>query len=256
MLGPFRLDEWRLRSSCEAAFQPDLAVSEQTYRVLGPDDRVLEERKIAIHSHFPMPRPSRRRRGGRLEHRRCTVITTNRPLNPRVVRSFLPCLAALEPVALFRRSGQSENPWKPTPQTVDRGPFRITRNPMYLQILVCIGVAVSLMNGWILALTPLCRWVLVRLRDPAGGGLSGAEVRPDLPGLQAPRSAMALADRATLYSHGLSSISGAGAPTFIERGRPHGRYSPIYQAWLPLLRRSKGLARAARVSVRRPGHHQ
>jgi protein-S-isoprenylcysteine O-methyltransferase Ste14 len=66
-------------------------------------------------------------------------------------------------VVLFRRSGQSENPWKPTPQIVDRGPFRFTRNPMYLQlILVCIGVAVIFMNGWILALTPLCAWGLQR----------------------------------------------------------------------------------------------
>ena len=164
MLGPFRLDEWRLEILVRGRLlKPDLAVSEQTYRVLGPDDRVLEERKIAI--QFALPDASSPPDDGEaagLEHRRCTVITTNRPLNPRVVRSFLPCLAALEPVALFRRSGQSENPWKPTPQTVDRGPFRITRNPMYLQILVCIGVAVSLMNGWILALTPLCRWVLVR----------------------------------------------------------------------------------------------
>jgi protein-S-isoprenylcysteine O-methyltransferase Ste14 len=66
-------------------------------------------------------------------------------------------------VVLFRRSGQNENPWKPTPQIVDRGPFRITRNPMYLQmVLICIGAAVILSNGWILVLTPLCGWVLQR----------------------------------------------------------------------------------------------
>jgi protein-S-isoprenylcysteine O-methyltransferase Ste14 len=68
------------------------------------------------------------------------------------------------PVALFRRSGQSENPWKPTPSVVDRGPFRFTRNPMYLQmVLVCVGVAVMLMNWWILVLTPVGAWVLQRL---------------------------------------------------------------------------------------------
>ena len=66
-------------------------------------------------------------------------------------------------VVLFRRSGQSENPWKPTPQLVDRGPFRITRNPMYLQmILICIGVAIILGNVWILVMTPLGAWVLQR----------------------------------------------------------------------------------------------
>ena len=51
-------------------------------------------------------------------------------------------------IVLFRRTGQSENPWKPTP-LVERGPFRFTRNPMYLQmVLVCVGFAVLLMNVW------------------------------------------------------------------------------------------------------------
>ena len=54
-------------------------------------------------------------------------------------------------VILFRQSGQNESPWKPTPRIVDSGPFRITRNPMYLQmIIICIGVAVMLANAWIL----------------------------------------------------------------------------------------------------------
>ena len=66
-------------------------------------------------------------------------------------------------VVLFRRSGQDENPWKPTPQIVERGPFRMTRNPMYLQmIIVCIGMAFMLANAWILLLTPLGGWVLQR----------------------------------------------------------------------------------------------
>ena len=70
----------------------------------------------------------------------------------------------LRSVLLFRRSGQNENPWKPTPSVVDRGPFRFTRNPMYLQmVLVCVGVAVMLMNWWILVLTPFGAWVLQRL---------------------------------------------------------------------------------------------
>lgn len=64
-------------------------------------------------------------------------------------------------VIIMRRSGQSENPWKPTFEVLRHGPFRITRNPMYLQmILVCLGFAVALMNVWILLLTPVCAWVL------------------------------------------------------------------------------------------------
>src|SRR5512145_626204 len=58
-------------------------------------------------------------------------------------------------VLLMRRSGQSENPWKPTTQIIDRGPYRCTRNPMYLQMVVgCLGFAVLLMNPWIAILTP------------------------------------------------------------------------------------------------------
>jgi protein-S-isoprenylcysteine O-methyltransferase Ste14 len=66
-------------------------------------------------------------------------------------------------VLQIRRTGQSENPWKPTTEIVDRGPFRFTRNPMYLQmVLVCIGIAIASMNLWILMLTPLCAWLLQR----------------------------------------------------------------------------------------------
>ena len=66
-------------------------------------------------------------------------------------------------VTLFRRTAQCANPWKPTPRIEERGPFRITRNPMYLQmVLVCIGFAVGLMNWWILALTPVVAWTLQR----------------------------------------------------------------------------------------------
>ena len=67
-------------------------------------------------------------------------------------------------VVLVRRSGQSENPWKPTTEILDSGPFRFTRNPMYLHmVLACIGFAIILGNVWILLLVPLCARVLHRL---------------------------------------------------------------------------------------------
>jgi protein-S-isoprenylcysteine O-methyltransferase Ste14 len=67
------------------------------------------------------------------------------------------------PIFLFRRSGQSEIPWTPSTRIVERGPYRVTRNPMYLQmVLVCIGVSILLMNVWIVALTPVCAWLLQR----------------------------------------------------------------------------------------------
>ena len=79
-----------------------------------------------------------------------------------IVAGAIFCLG-LWSVFLFRGTGQDVNPWKPSPEIVGRGPFRVTRNPMYLQMVaVCIGFAVILMNVWILALTPVCAWVLHR----------------------------------------------------------------------------------------------
>jgi len=73
-------------------------------------------------------------------------------------------LLGLWSVILFRRSGQNENPWKPTPAVVDRGPFRLTRNPMYLQmVLSCLGFAIILSNVWIFLFTPLCAAALQKL---------------------------------------------------------------------------------------------
>jgi len=64
-------------------------------------------------------------------------------------------------VFLVRRSGQSENPWKPTTGVIQTGPFRVTRNPMYLQmVLGCVGFGLALSNSWILLLTPICAGLL------------------------------------------------------------------------------------------------
>jgi protein-S-isoprenylcysteine O-methyltransferase Ste14 len=80
-----------------------------------------------------------------------------------IVVGAIVCLGAWSAI-LIRRTGQSENPWKPTTEIVERGPYCVTRNPLYLQmVLVCIGVAVMLMNWWILILTPLCAWLLQKL---------------------------------------------------------------------------------------------
>lgn len=64
----------------------------------------------------------------------------------------------------FRQGGQNEKPWTPTTAIVGAGPYRFTRNPMYLgMVLLCIGAAVLLSNWWILALTPVCAFALWRL---------------------------------------------------------------------------------------------
>lgn len=78
-----------------------------------------------------------------------------------VAGAFL-CLGLCS-VVLFRRSGQSANPWKPTTRIVERGPFRLTRNPMYLQlVLICVGLSILLASWWLLLLTPAVAWTLQR----------------------------------------------------------------------------------------------
>lgn len=73
-------------------------------------------------------------------------------------------LVMLWSVRLFQRTGQDANPYTPTPEIVESGPFRLTRNPMYLlMVLICLGIAVMLMNVWILLLIPLVAWMLQRL---------------------------------------------------------------------------------------------
>jgi len=78
-----------------------------------------------------------------------------------IVASFL--ALGTWPVVLLRRSGQDVTPWTPTPSIVAEGPFRFTRNPMYLMMVIgCVGVAIILSNAWILALAPLCALLLYR----------------------------------------------------------------------------------------------
>jgi len=65
------------------------------------------------------------------------------------------------PFRLFSRSGQDVKPWTPTPEIVVEGPYRFSRNPMYLaMILTCIGFAIILSDVCVLILTPLCGWAI------------------------------------------------------------------------------------------------
>ena len=72
-------------------------------------------------------------------------------------------LAGVWAVVLFVRSGQDPSPHKPTPSLIAAGPYRVTRNPMYLtMVLVCLGFGIMRMNVWLLALTPVVAWLLQR----------------------------------------------------------------------------------------------
>ncbi len=68
------------------------------------------------------------------------------------------------PFLQFRKSGQDPTPWTPTLEIVVSGPYKFTRNPMYLgMILFCIGFAIILSDAWILILTPVCGWLIYNL---------------------------------------------------------------------------------------------
>ena len=65
---------------------------------------------------------------------------------------------------LFRRAHTSLVPIKPSTALVVRGPYRLTRNPMYLGLL-CVYIALALWFGvvWALVLVPLVVLAVQRL---------------------------------------------------------------------------------------------
>ena len=77
-------------------------------------------------------------------------------------------LLAASAVALFRRAGTTPNPTQPTTALVIHGPYRVTRNPMYLGLGLCyLGVALLVNSVWPFVLFPAVivwvqRWVIAR----------------------------------------------------------------------------------------------
>jgi protein-S-isoprenylcysteine O-methyltransferase Ste14 len=56
-------------------------------------------------------------------------------------------------VGLFRRTGQDPAPWTPSPSLIAGGPYRFSRNPMYVS-MVMLEVAIGLFLGnlWVVLL--------------------------------------------------------------------------------------------------------
>jgi protein-S-isoprenylcysteine O-methyltransferase Ste14 len=51
---------------------------------------------------------------------------------------------------LFHRTGQDPKPWTPTPEIVLSGPYRFTRNPMYVGMTcIQVGLGLALNNLWV-----------------------------------------------------------------------------------------------------------
>jgi protein-S-isoprenylcysteine O-methyltransferase Ste14 len=56
----------------------------------------------------------------------------------------------LSSLSLFRRTGQDPKPWEPTPSLLIQGPYRFTRNPIYVAMtLLQLAIGVARDNMWI-----------------------------------------------------------------------------------------------------------
>ncbi|HEV2198749.1 MAG TPA: isoprenylcysteine carboxylmethyltransferase family protein [Bryobacteraceae bacterium] len=66
-------------------------------------------------------------------------------------------------LATFRRTGTTFRPDRPAEKLAIRGPYRFTRNPMYVALtMVYFGLAILLQPIWALLLLPVVLIVLVR----------------------------------------------------------------------------------------------
>jgi protein-S-isoprenylcysteine O-methyltransferase Ste14 len=80
---------------------------------------------------------------------------------PAVPRIAFGCLLGLGGLALFvaamrwfKRTGQHPRPWTPSPSLILEGPYRFSRNPIYLAMTaVQAGIGVAVDNSWILCLS-------------------------------------------------------------------------------------------------------
>lgn len=72
-------------------------------------------------------------------------------------------LIGIAGVVAFRRAGTTPNPWQPTTSLVTGGPYRFTRNPMYVGFTLWYLAATSWLNTlWPLLLLPLVLLVMQR----------------------------------------------------------------------------------------------
>lgn len=102
---------------------------------------------------------------------------------------------------LFRRTGQDPKPWKPTPEIVLSGPYRFTRNPVYLGLTcIQIGLGLALNNLWISLLGGVFAFGGAFHRSLAGRKIPCGEVRRQLPGLPGQSEAISLRQIPQMFS--------------------------------------------------------
>ena len=84
-------------------------------------------------------------------------LSTRLPAAPRVAVGVLMVVGALllfgRALRWFRRTGQHPRPWTPTPALIIEGPYRFSRNPIYVAMTaVQAGIGLALDNFWIVGL--------------------------------------------------------------------------------------------------------
>lgn len=61
----------------------------------------------------------------------------------------------------FRLTGQDPAPWKPSPTLILQGPYKFSRNPMYLGVaLACLAVGIWMSDVW-MAFVPVVSLIVV-----------------------------------------------------------------------------------------------
>jgi protein-S-isoprenylcysteine O-methyltransferase Ste14 len=95
------------------------------------------------------------------------VVPPDAPLNARFVPAGILIAVGLSlglsAIWAIKRAGSAVAPMRPTTALVTSGPFRWSRNPIYLGLALCsAGVAVGLNLLWPLLLLPIVIWVVRR----------------------------------------------------------------------------------------------
>src|SRR5262249_13461566 len=96
------------------------------------------------------------------------VLFPLRPLPPLIARSVGALLVArtvpfmLRARRLMLRAGTNVNPYKPATAIVQAGPFRVSRNPLYLSLtLLYVGLALLVNTLWPFLLLPIVIGVMI-----------------------------------------------------------------------------------------------
>ena len=96
-----------------------------------------------------------------LQHWHPAAVVGDGVAAPLGIASVLLGLVALPAVRAFRRAKTDPRPWRPATALVMTGPYRFTRNPMYLGLtLLYVGIAIWANTIWPLLFLPLALVVM------------------------------------------------------------------------------------------------